>query len=85
MLRRRLGSALLLIAMIILLVFLVSASAGNSNMDTLLAGLAVAFLGWLLRRSAPRERRPSGRFRTVRRVMGSSSQEEIEQDQDPYS
>jgi len=85
MIRRRLGSSLLLIAFIILLVFLVSASAGHSNMDTLLAGLAVAFLGWLLRRSAPRERLPSGRFRTVRRVMGRSSQEELKQDQGPHS
>ena len=84
MLRRRLGAALLLIALIILLVFLVTASAGESNLDTLLAGLAAAFLGWLLRRSARRERQPPRRFRTLRRVTGHPTPEEAEQDPDAF-
>lgn len=85
MLRRRLGAALLLIALIILLVFLVTASAGHSNLDTLLAGLAAAFVGWLLRRSARRERQPSRRFRTLRRVMGHPTPEEVEENHNAFS
>lgn len=71
----RLGSALVLIGIILMVIFLVTNSAGQGNLRLLLAGAAVSALGVLLRRRRP-ERADSGRFRTLRRLMGEVEETE---------
>lgn len=70
----RLGSALILIGIVIMAVFLVMSSADQGDLRILLLGACLSALGLLLRR---RRRRPaSGRFRTLRRLMGETEEEE---------
>jgi hypothetical protein len=64
----RLGSALILIGIVIMSVFLVTSSGGQGDLQVLLLGAGVSALGLLLRRRPRQER--SGRFRTLRRLMG---------------
>lgn len=70
----RLGSALVLIGLILMVVFLVTFSAGRGDFVVLLAGAGVSALGLLLRRRQP-EAVESGRFRTLRRLMGEEAED----------
>lgn len=67
----RLGSALILIGMIVMVVFLVSFSAGRAEFEVLAAGAAASTLGLLLRRRGRSRGPEAGRFRTLRRLLGS--------------
>jgi hypothetical protein len=65
----RLGSALVLIGIVVMLVFLVMGTSGQMSLELLVTGAAVSAVGLLLRRRAA-QRRPSRRFETLRRMMG---------------
>lgn len=70
----RLGSALILIGIVVMSIFLVTNSAGQGSLQLLLLGAGLSALGLLLRR---RRRPPDrGRFRTLRRLMGESEEEQ---------
>lgn len=71
----RLGSASILIGIILMVIFLVTNSAGQGNLRLLLAGAAVSAVGVLLRRRR-RRREDSGRFRTLRRLLGEGDEPE---------
>lgn len=73
----RLGSALILIGIVVMVVFLVTSTIGQSDLTTLLAGAAVSALGLLLRRRQPPPEDP-GRFRTLRRLLGEGEEGEVE-------
>lgn len=62
-----------------MVIFLVTSSAGQGNFLHLLAGAAVSALGLLLRRRDRPEPSQSGRFQTLRRMMG----EDLEDDDEP--
>lgn len=67
----RLGSALLLIGLISLVVFMVTFQAGQSDQATLVAGISFITLGLLFwRRGRRSQMRPPTRFHTVRKIMG---------------
>jgi hypothetical protein len=69
----RLGSALILIGLIILLVFALTLSAGQADPRTLLAGAGLAIIGLLIHRRVRRDQPASAdRFRTFRRIMGET-------------
>lgn len=74
----RLGSALILIGIVIMVVFLVTSTVGQQNLLTLLAGAAVSGLGLLLRRRRPEPEDP-GRFETLRRLLGDGEPMEQEE------
>jgi uncharacterized membrane protein HdeD (DUF308 family) len=71
----RVGSALILVGLIALMVFLVMLTTGQADWRLLLAGAALAALGLLLRRRAARTE-PSARFRTLRRMLGHRPEDE---------
>jgi hypothetical protein len=75
MMTSRAGSALILIGLIALMVFLVMLTTGQADWRLLLAGAALAALGLLLRRRAARTE-ASGRFRTLRRMLGHRPEDE---------
>jgi hypothetical protein len=77
----RLGSALVLIGLIFMVVFLVTFSAGRGDLRVLLSGAVISALGLLLRRRRPDRPTDSGRFQTLRRMMG----EQIEPDEEGES
>lgn len=68
----RAGSALILIGLIALVVFLIMLAGGTFDVLVLLGGSALAALGLLLRRRATcRERyQKAGAFHTMRRLFG---------------
>ncbi|MCH7588196.1 MAG: hypothetical protein IIC78_09220 [Chloroflexi bacterium] len=67
----RLGSALLLIGLISLVVFLVTFQAGQGERATLIAGISFCAIGLLFWRRARRSQiRPPSRFHTIRRILG---------------
>jgi hypothetical protein len=72
----RLGSALILMAVIILVVFALTLSVDQGDVRVLIAGAGLALLGLLIHRSARRDRLASGRFRTLRRILGDTSRED---------
>lgn len=72
----RLGSALVLIGIIILVVFLVTGSIGQGDMRLLLAGAALSLLGLRLRRRPPEEDQEPRRFRAIRRMLGDETESE---------
>lgn len=74
----RLGSALILIGLVLMVVFLMTATIDQENPLTLLAGAAVSGLGLLLRRRQPPPPDP-GRFQTLRRLLGSDEGQEQEE------
>lgn len=74
----RLGSALILIGIVIMVVFLVTSTVGQQNLLTLLAGAAVSGLGVMLRRRRPEPEDP-GRFETLRRLLGDGEPTEEEE------
>lgn len=70
MMASRAGSALVLIGLIVLMVFLVTLSAGQGDLWLLLAGASLSALGLVVRRRAARlERTESQQFRTLRRLF----------------
>lgn len=74
----RLGSALILIGIVLMVIFLVTSTVGQENLLTLLTGAAVSGLGLLLRRRQPPPQDP-GRFQTLRRLLGSEEPAEDEE------
>ena len=66
----RLGSSFVLLGVIGLVVFVVTASAGQAEARALLLGAALAALGLLLRRLGRPRRLRAARFRAVRRLLG---------------
>jgi O-antigen/teichoic acid export membrane protein len=73
----RAGSALVLVGLIALVVFLVMFSAGDANVLLLVGGAATSALGLIVRRRASRRPRAEAtRFRTLRRVFGHRSPDE---------
>jgi hypothetical protein len=74
----RLGTALILLGLICLVIFLVTFSIQQSDVMILLLGASLSTLGLLVRRRSPKVR--STRFQTLRKLMG-----EEEEDPDPFS
>ena len=73
----RLGSALLLIGVIALVVFLVTFQAGQSDRTVLVAGLSISTIGLLFWRRGRRSRMvPPTRFHTVRKILGRAPPDE---------
>jgi hypothetical protein len=73
----RFGLALILIGVIVLLVFLITYSAGEGSLYALLAGSGLCLVGLWIRRIADRRmQREAGRFRTLRHVLGREEQAE---------
>ena len=70
----RLGSALILIGLVPMVIFLVTYSSGQGQQEWLLLGAGLSALGLLFRRRQP-PAADSGRFRTLRRLMGESFEE----------
>ena len=66
----RLGSALILIGLIVLIVFLLGLTVQQSDVRALLAGAALCALGLLLRRRSARNAASPARFRLLRRALG---------------
>jgi hypothetical protein len=75
----RVGSALILIALFALVIFLLTLQIGQADLRALLLGAALAALGLLLRR---RGRRPprSTRFESLRRLRGPMDADDLEDD-----
>lgn len=71
----RLGSSLVLLGVIGLVVFLVTASAGQAVAPALLLGASLAALGLVLRRLGRPPRGRARRFRAVRRLLGRADDE----------
>jgi hypothetical protein len=73
----RLGSALILIGLILLIVFLVTYQEDNLDPSTLLAGAGLCILGLIFhRRGRTRHDTPPTRFRAVRKILGKNNLEE---------
>jgi hypothetical protein len=72
----RLGNALVLIGLIVLVVFLITFNAGVADLRTLLAGAGLAIAGLALRRRGQPRYEESSRFVTMRRVMRRRPEEE---------
>jgi amino acid transporter len=73
----RFGLALILIGVIVLLVFLVTYSAGAGSLYALLAGSGLCLIGlWIRRLAERRMQREAGRFRALRHVLGREGHEE---------
>lgn len=67
----RTGSALVLLGLIALMVFLVTFTIDQADVRVLLLGAGLSALGLVLRRRAARQARiASKRFRTLRRLLG---------------
>ena len=71
----RAGSALVLLGLIALMVFLVTFTVDQADVRVLVLGAGLGALGLVLRRRAARgARRVSERFRTLRRLLGRSDE-----------
>ena len=66
----RLGSALILIGLLTLVVFLLGLSVQQPDVRLLLGGAALCALGLLVHRRVSRAQAPAGRFRMLRRALG---------------
>jgi hypothetical protein len=66
----RLGSALTLIGLLTLVVFLLGLSVQQADVRLLLGGAALSALGLLLHRRASRAQASPARFRMLRRAFG---------------
>jgi hypothetical protein len=66
----RLGSALILVGLIVLVVFLLGLTVHQGDVRSLLGGAALCALGLLLRRRAARSAASPARFRMLRRAIG---------------
>jgi len=71
----RLGSAFVLLGVILLTLFAVTLSAEQGDPLTLLAGAGLCLMGLVLRRRGA-ARAGSGRFQTLRKLLGSEEEEE---------
>ncbi len=78
MMSARAGSALVLLGLIALIVFVIMLTAGTTDLLLLLGASALTALGLLLRRRAARleDRHGPGRFHTARRLLGRDQPEE---------
>jgi len=74
----RLASALILVGLIALVVFLLTAQIGQGDTAVLLLGAALTVLGLLIRRRTLRrmQRLSRGRFRLLRRLRGEADETE---------
>jgi hypothetical protein len=73
----RFGSALILIGLIALTIFLLTLQIGQADLFVFLLGTALAALGLILRRRAARQRSNSGgRFHTLRRLSGHDPEQD---------
>ena len=69
----RLGSALILIGLIALVVFLVTFQTGQSDRTTLVVGILLTSIGLVFWRRGRRSRMvPPTRFHTVRKILGQN-------------
>lgn len=66
----RLGSALILIGLLTLVVFLLGMSVQEADVRLLLAGASLCGLGLLLHRRTARAQASPARFRMLRRALG---------------
>jgi cytochrome c biogenesis protein CcdA len=65
----RLGTAFLFVGVIVLVVFVITFSADQADLRTLLAGAGLAILGLVLRRRGAPAEAESSRFVTMRKVL----------------
>lgn len=73
----RLGSALILIGLILLIIFVVTYQEGEAQTNTLFAGAGLCIVGLLFhRRGRPRHDPPPARFRAVRKLLEKINTEE---------
>lgn len=72
----RMGSALILLGVITLTVFLVTFFGGQFNAKVLLVGCGLCTLGLILHRRHAPEKVESGRFQTMRHLLGRSQEDE---------
>ena len=79
---QRLGNALVLIGLIVLVVFLITFSGGVADLRVLLAGAGMAVAGLVLRRRGQPIRAESSRFVTMRRVLGRRAEADGETQDD---
>ncbi len=80
MLGFRLGSAFILIGLIVLTVYLLNFAVEHDDPLLLLVGLMISLIGLLLRRrAASRAKQRSTRFHTVRRLLGWRVDEQMEE------
>jgi hypothetical protein len=77
----RIGTFFLLVGFGLLVLFLGSGFSRNPNFAYLLFSLPALFLGYLLRRRAPRQ--PSGRFGIIHRARERSRQRREEKKNQP--
>ncbi|OGO66921.1 MAG: hypothetical protein A2Z37_05775 [Chloroflexi bacterium RBG_19FT_COMBO_62_14] len=68
----RLGSALILIGLLVPVVFALTLSIRQADPRVLLAGAGLAILGLLIHRRVRHDRPHAGRFRTLRRRLSTS-------------
>ena len=75
---RKFGFFLLLIGIVCLILFFMSDFAQTPNYGLLGSGASLTALGWLLQRRGKAEeiRRPSARFRTLRRLTSRQIEEQ---------
>jgi len=66
----RLGSALILIGLLALVVFLLGMSVQQADLRLVLGGAALCALGLILHRRAARDAASPPRFRLLRRALG---------------
>jgi hypothetical protein len=66
----RLGSALILIGVLALIVFLLGMSVRQADVRLLVGGAALSALGLLVHRRASRTQASPARFRLLRRALG---------------
>jgi hypothetical protein len=71
----RLGSAFVLLGVILLTLFAVTLTAEQGDPLTLLTGAGLCLMGLVLRRRGD-SRVSSGRFQTLRKLLGSEEEEE---------
>jgi hypothetical protein len=72
----RFGTALILLGVIALTIFVVTISGGQSDYRFLLSGCILCLLGLILHRRHAPPKVESGRFQTIRHLLGRSLQEE---------
>jgi hypothetical protein len=72
----RFGTALILLGVIALTIFVVTLSGDQSDYRVLLAGCLLCVVGLLLHRRHAPARTDSGRFQTMRQLFSRSQQEE---------
>lgn len=74
----KLVSVLVLSGLMLVIIYLFSPSLGWDEVYFCVGGSGLILLGLLLNRLTPDRSKPSRRFRTVRKVLGSSPDEDEE-------